>query len=164
MCQKCQNYHNLWHSNSTSEKGFCDNHPCQNKGADCNAPSVMQLSQSGGECALRAPLGRSLAGAENTQDSWHQGSSRSLALQRPTGNLEAHALLPSSASQVTAPSQGGKLSPPSSNLAPRGFLFFFCGLRDLSSPTRNWTQAMVVKVSSPNHWTTREFSLSSIFI
>ena len=39
--------------------------------------------------------------------------------------------------------------------------FFFClamphGLQDLSSPTRDATQAIVVKAWSPNHWTTRE--------
>ena len=34
------------------------------------------------------------------------------------------------------------------------------GLQDLSSPTRNWTQAMAVKVPSPNHWTAREFPIS----
>ena len=33
-----------------------------------------------------------------------------------------------------------------------------CGLWDLSSPTRDQTQALAVKVPSPNHWTTREFS------
>ena len=41
-------------------------------------------------------------------------------------------------------------------------LFFFLllpmplGLRDLSSPTRDQTQAPTVKVPRPNHWTTRE--------
>ena len=30
------------------------------------------------------------------------------------------------------------------------------GLGDLSSPTRDWTQAPAVKASSSNHWTTRE--------
>ena len=40
------------------------------------------------------------------------------------------------------------------------FVFFLatpCSLWDLSSPTRDWTQAMEVKVPSPNHWTVREF-------
>ena len=40
------------------------------------------------------------------------------------------------------------------------FLFFvatLCGLRDLSSLTRDWTWATAVKVPSPNHWTAREF-------
>ena len=32
-----------------------------------------------------------------------------------------------------------------------------CGLPDLSSPTRDWIQAMAMKAPSPNHWTTREF-------
>ena len=34
-----------------------------------------------------------------------------------------------------------------------------CNLRELSSPTRDWTwiQAPAVKAPSPNHWTTREF-------
>ena len=31
------------------------------------------------------------------------------------------------------------------------------GLWDLSSPTRDWTQALAVRARSPNHWTTREF-------
>ena len=34
------------------------------------------------------------------------------------------------------------------------------GLRDLSSPTRDQTQAPAVKALSPNHWTTREFPVS----
>ena len=42
------------------------------------------------------------------------------------------------------------------------FFFFFFWLPrtawgDLSSLTRDWTQAMAVKVWSPNHWTAREF-------
>ena len=45
------------------------------------------------------------------------------------------------------------------------FFFFFpgrtsCGLRDLSSPTRDWTRGPAVKAPSPNHWTTREFPAS----
>ena len=32
-----------------------------------------------------------------------------------------------------------------------------CGLQDLSSLTRDRTQASVVKAQKPNHWTTREF-------
>ena len=42
-----------------------------------------------------------------------------------------------------------------------GFVFFLATLyilQDLSSPTRDWTQAPAVKVVSPNPWTTREFS------
>ena len=41
------------------------------------------------------------------------------------------------------------------------FFFFLATLyilQDLSSPTRDWTQAPAVKVVSPNPWTTREFS------
>ena len=30
-------------------------------------------------------------------------------------------------------------------------------LWDRSSPTRDWTQPLVVKVLTPNHWTSREF-------
>ena len=33
-----------------------------------------------------------------------------------------------------------------------------CSLQDLSSLTRDWTQAWAVKALSPNHWSTREFS------
>ena len=38
------------------------------------------------------------------------------------------------------------------------FIFFLSlhGLWDLSSPTRNWTWSMAVKVHSPNHWTTKD--------
>ena len=39
-------------------------------------------------------------------------------------------------------------------------LFFLAvpwGLWGLSSPTRDWTLALAVKVLSPNHWTSREF-------
>ena len=32
-----------------------------------------------------------------------------------------------------------------------------CSLWDLSSPTRDWTQATAVKVLSPNHWIARGF-------
>ena len=35
-------------------------------------------------------------------------------------------------------------------------------LRDLSSPTRDRTQALAVKVASPNHWTAREFPICGI--
>ena len=35
------------------------------------------------------------------------------------------------------------------------------GLQDLSSPTRDCTQATAVKALSPNHWTTREVPKSS---
>ena len=46
-----------------------------------------------------------------------------------------------------------------------GFFFFAMprGLWDLSSPTRDRTQAPAVKAPSPNHWTTREF-LKAVFI
>ena len=33
------------------------------------------------------------------------------------------------------------------------------GLQDLSSPSRDSTQATAVKVPSPNHWTAREFPI-----
>ena len=36
-------------------------------------------------------------------------------------------------------------------------LVTLCGLQDLSSLTRDQTQAPAVKAPSPNHWTTREF-------
>ena len=50
-----------------------------------------------------------------------------------------------------------------SSLSPPLFLFFFlvvlsC-LQDLSSPTRDWTQAKAVKAQSPNHEANREFPL-----
>ena len=35
------------------------------------------------------------------------------------------------------------------------------GLRDLSSPTRDWTQAIAVKVLSPNHQTSKELPFLS---
>ena len=38
-------------------------------------------------------------------------------------------------------------------------LAMLCGLRDLSSPTRDWTHSLVVKVWSPNRWTSREFPI-----
>ena len=31
------------------------------------------------------------------------------------------------------------------------------GWWDLSSPTRDWTQAIAVNAPNPNHWTAREF-------
>ena len=43
---------------------------------------------------------------------------------------------------------------------PQLFFFFFAappGLQDLSSLTKDRTQAPAVKAWSPNHWTTREF-------
>ena len=44
---------------------------------------------------------------------------------------------------------------------PEKFLFFFLamplGMQDLSYLTRDQTQALAVKVPSPNHWTAREF-------
>ena len=39
-----------------------------------------------------------------------------------------------------------------------------CGLQDLSSLTRHWTQATAVKAPSPNHWTTRELSTPMVFL
>ena len=36
-----------------------------------------------------------------------------------------------------------------------------CGLRDLSSLTKDRTQAMAVKAYNPNHWATREFPQTS---
>ena len=42
------------------------------------------------------------------------------------------------------------------------FFFFFgmrCSLQDLSSPARDQTWALAVKVVSPNHWTTTEFPM-----
>ena len=46
-------------------------------------------------------------------------------------------------------------------------LFFFlaaqCSLWDLSSPTRDQTQALAVKARSPNHWTAREFPGTTCF-
>ena len=36
------------------------------------------------------------------------------------------------------------------------FVFWQWGLWDLSSPTRDWTQAILVKAPSLNHWTTRK--------
>ena len=51
------------------------------------------------------------------------------------------------------------------------FFWFFvfnlaalCSLQDLSSPTRDWTRALAVKVPSPNHWTAREFPDFAILI
>ena len=37
------------------------------------------------------------------------------------------------------------------------------GLRDLSSPTRGWTQAMAVKAPSPNHWNAKGFPSLFLF-
>ena len=37
-------------------------------------------------------------------------------------------------------------------------------MRDLSSLTRDRTQALAVKVLSPNHWTTREFPSFILYI
>ena len=37
-----------------------------------------------------------------------------------------------------------------------GFLAMQHGLRDLASPTRDWTWAMAVKAQNPNHYATRE--------
>ena len=37
------------------------------------------------------------------------------------------------------------------------------GLWDLISPTRNWIRAPTAKVSTPNHWTAREFPCMPIF-
>ena len=48
------------------------------------------------------------------------------------------------------------------------FFFFFlaalCSLRDLSSPTRDWTWALEVKAPIPNHWTLREFPVCILFL
>ena len=38
-----------------------------------------------------------------------------------------------------------------------------CSLWDLSSPTRDLTQAQAMEVRSPNHWTPREFPCRSFF-
>ena len=46
---------------------------------------------------------------------------------------------------------------------PTFILVVPCSLRDLSSLTRDWTQAVAVKTLSPNHWTTRELPFSLIF-
>ena len=48
------------------------------------------------------------------------------------------------------------------NVHARTFFFFFgmrCSLQDLSSPARDQTWALAVKVVSPNHWTTTEFPM-----
>ena len=44
VCQSLKITYNLWQSNSTSEEDFCDDHPCQNKGADRHARSMEQPS------------------------------------------------------------------------------------------------------------------------
>ena len=44
------------------------------------------------------------------------------------------------------------------------FLTTPCSLQDLSSPTRDWTQAMAVKALSFNHSTTREFPHGNVFL
>ena len=54
-------------------------------------------------------------------------------------------------------------------LGPTQILFFIFlamphGLWDLSSPTRDRTQAPAVKVLSPNHWTAREFPPLKFYI
>ena len=41
--------------------------------------------------------------------------------------------------------------------------FFFFGLRDLSSPTRDRTWAPAVDAPSPNHWTAKEFPFFIFF-
>ena len=46
---------------------------------------------------------------------------------------------------------------------PTFILVVPCSLRDLSSLTRDWTQAVAVKTLNPNHWTTRELPFSLIF-
>ena len=50
------------------------------------------------------------------------------------------------------------------SLLSRVLPFFFkpqCGLRDLSSLTRDWTRGRNSESVSPNHWTTREFPVFS---
>ena len=44
------------------------------------------------------------------------------------------------------------------------FLASLCGLRDLSSLTRDGTWALAVKALSPNHWTAREFPMLIVSI
>ena len=51
------------------------------------------------------------------------------------------------------------------------FIFFFfiflaepLGLQDLSSPTRDRTQAPTVKAQGLNHWAAREFPTNNIFV
>ena len=39
------------------------------------------------------------------------------------------------------------------------FLGMLCGLQDLSSPARDQTWALPVKVLSPNHWARRELPM-----
>ena len=45
------------------------------------------------------------------------------------------------------------------------FSFFssLCGLQNLSSPSRDWTQTTAVKVLSPNHWTAKGIPLTFFF-
>lgn len=57
------------------------------------------------------------------------------------------------------------------NLASSFFfknLFYFLdashSLQNLSSPSRDWSQATVVEVPSPNHWTAKEFPVSSFYM
>ena len=48
------------------------------------------------------------------------------------------------------------------NVHARTFFFFFgmlCSLQDLSSPARDQTRALPVKVLSPNHWTSMELPM-----
>ena len=65
----------------------------------------------------RGPLGSSRWRRRSPRAA-DQGSSS--PVESSAGNLEASALLPSGGSQGIAPSQGGKLSSQSRNLAPRG--------------------------------------------
>ena len=44
------------------------------------------------------------------------------------------------------------------------FLAAPCGLQDLSSLTRDRTQALAVKMTNPNHWTAREFPCLDLLI
>ena len=44
------------------------------------------------------------------------------------------------------------------------FLVMLLSLWDLSSPTRDWTQALAVEALSPNHWTTRAFPLITLIV
>jgi len=41
------------------------------------------------------------------------------------------------------------------------FIFWPCSMQALSSPARDGTRTTCMEVWSPNHWTTREFSIQS---
>lgn len=76
--------------------------------------SMVQSSQRAS--VLQKSLGGQIPGEQRTPRAADQGSSS--PVESAAGNLEACALLPSSGSQVTAPSRGGKMSQ-SSNLGQR---------------------------------------------